>query len=221
MHHANANASRMRKLYIALATSVSAGWAVVACSVPNDTIGIITSDAGSIGEMGATCSAGPLLMQRPEGTPVSLVNGMYDGDAPNSWPLIFQNRYVTLRGQGYLSITWQIEYAIRAGLITPPIITLTSGTFLHVGGGGGRNLDEPQPGATGTWMGNTEQGLSYMPAGAPTPWLAEFYYLDGQVTITQNESDGLYNVTVAPETYHHVVSPGWGVYNPGVVCDPR
>jgi hypothetical protein len=64
---------------------------------------------------------------------VSLVAGMHEGTSPTSWPLVFQKQYVTLQGQGYLSLGWQSEYASKAGLITLPIITLVSGSFLHVG----------------------------------------------------------------------------------------
>jgi hypothetical protein len=59
-----------------------------------------------------------------------------------------------------------------------------------------------------------------MPDSVPTPWHEEFYYLDGEVTITENETDGLYNLIVAPKTYEDVIAPGTAIYDPGVVCDP-
>jgi hypothetical protein len=97
---------------------------------------------------------------------------------------------------------------------------VASGVFLHVGGGGGKNLGDAQPGTSGTWLGNADDGVSYMPEGVRTPWQNEFYYLDGEVTITQMESEGLYNITVSAQTYADVTSADWGVYEPGVVCDP-
>ena len=151
-----------------------------------------------------SCDAAPLLNQRPEGTPLKLVAGKYDGTAPANWPLLFQGDYVTLQGQGYFGLAWQIEYWSEPGVITPPIFTAVSGTWLHVGGGGGHNLGDPQPGTTGTWLGNTVQGLSQMASGEPTPWAEEFYYVDGELTVTENETDGLYNITVAPKTYSEV-----------------
>lgn len=197
---------------VALATFVS-------CARTDDTVGIVgTSDASTPGEV---CVARPSLKHRPEGQPVTLADGMFEGTGGTSWPLLRRDQYVTLQGQGYLNLRWQIEYALGAGLIRPPLFTVRSGTFLHAGGGGGKNLGDPRPGTSGTWLGNAEEGLSYMPDGVPTPWQNEFYYLDGEVTITHQESGGLYNLTVSPQTYDQLVSAGWGVYEPGVVCDPE
>jgi hypothetical protein len=194
-------------------------WSVIfgglgGCSPVDDTAGVVSTGDGGV------CVAGAPLKHRPEGEAVTLVEGVVESTADAVWPLVRQGQYVTLKGQGYLRINWQIEYVQKAGLITPPSITLISGTFLHVGGGGGNNLGDPQPETTGTWLGNAEEGLSYMPAGVPTPWHGEFYYLDGQVTIAIQETDGLYNLFVSPQTYDQVVAPGTGVYDPGVVCDP-
>jgi len=154
---------------------------------------------------------------------VTLVDGVFDPDSASeaTWPLLRRGHYASLEGQGYLSLRWQIEYAQKAGVITPPTFTAISGAFRHVGGGGGKNLGDPQPGTTGTWMGNAEEGLSTMPDGVATPWATEFYYVDGGVTISIQELDGLYNVTVSPKAYDDLLVPGSGVYDPGVVCDPE
>ena len=190
-----------------------------ACARTDDTVGsVVTRDAATAGE---TCVAGPTLKRRPEAEPVTLVAGMFEDSSETTWSLLRRDQYLTLRGQGYLSVRWQIEYAIGAGMIVPPTFTQVSGTFLHVGGGGGKNLGDPRPGTTGTWLGNAEEGMSFMPDGVPTPWQNEFYYLDGEVTITEREMGGLYNVIVYKQTYDEVVSAGWGVYDPGVVCDPE
>jgi hypothetical protein len=197
---------------VALAASMSA------CARTDDTVGIVvTSDASTAGDV---CVAGPSLKHRPEAEAVTLVAGMFESTSGTTWSLLRRDQYVTLQGQGYLSLRWQIEYAIGAGLIVPPTFTVQSGSYLHVGGGGGKNMGDPRPGTTGTWLGNAEEGISFMPEGVPTPWQNEFYYLDGEVTITQHESGGLYNVVVYAQTYDDLVSPDWGVYDPGVVCDP-
>jgi hypothetical protein len=189
------------------------------CAPTDDVVGVVSTGSTGSGGAGA-CATGATLKHRADAVPVSVVTGQYEGTSATSWPLIRNGDYVTLRGQGYLNERWQIEYATRAGLITLPISSVGSGTFLRVGGGA-RNLGDPQPGTTGTWLGNAQEGLSYMPDGVQPPWLNEFYYLDGEVTITQNESDGLYNLTVSPQTFAQVTTPGWGVYDPGIVCDPE
>lgn len=206
-----------------LAAGAAMAATLSACSARDDTVGVITTtDAPEGGAPGEICVADVPLKHRPEGEPVTLTAGMVeDTGSTTGWPLIRRGQYVTLQGQGYLNLRWQIEYRSKAGLITPPLFEIGSGTFLHVGGGGGKNLGDPEPGTTGTFMGNADDGLSTMPDGVPTPWQNEFYYLDGEVTITQAESDGLYNITVSAQTYDDVLSPDWGIYDPGVVCDPE
>ena len=183
----------------------------------------VEDEAGVVnGTTETSCVPDVPLKHRPEGEPVTLVDGMFDpGSATDTnWPLLRQGHYATVRGQGYLSLRFQIEYEVKAGVITLPTFTVTTGTFLRAGGGGGENLGDPMPGTTGTFMGNAETGLSTMPDGVEPPWHTEFYYLDGEVTIAIQETDGLYNVTISPKTYDEVVTPGSGIYDPGVVCDP-
>lgn len=190
------------------------------CARGEDTVGVVNTTAG--GSVGEVCVSGPRLKHRAEGTPVSLVEGLVEATTNDgAWELKRRDQYVTLSGQGYLNLRWQVEYALHAGLIEVPSFAVTRGLFLHAGGGGGKNLGDAQPGTSGTWLGNAEEGLSFFAAGVPTPWQNEFYYLDGAVTITLREIDGLYNLVVSAQTYSDVVSPGWGVYDPGVVCDPE
>jgi hypothetical protein len=192
--------------------------AMSGCSAPVDTIGIVTTDSDP---PSGECAPGGTLKRRPEGSPVAAISSMVENGSGDQWLLLRRGQYVTLTGQGYLNLRWQIEYRSKAGLITPPSFEAISDLFFHVGGGGGKNLGDPEPGTTGTFMGNAEEGLSYMPEGVPTPWQNEFYYLDGEVTITQQESDGLYNITVLTQSYEDLISEGWGVFDPGVVCDPE
>lgn len=187
-----------------------------ACTPTDDSVGVVIGDAH-----GELCVAGPTLKRRPESAPVTVLDGMHEPSTGSAWPLLRRDQYVSLQGQGYLNLRWQIEYALSAGLVTPPVFSGISGLFLRVGGGGGKNLADPRPGTSGTWMGNAEEGISYMAEGVPTPWQNEFYYLDGQVTLTHAETDGLYNVTVSAQTYEDLSSADWGVYDPGVVCDPE
>lgn len=191
---------------------------VCGCAPEQDTVGVVDRVTGLAPNRDG-CAAGVPLKQRPEGEPISVLDAMLESSNATQWQLVRQGQYVTVQGQGYLNLRWQIEYTAKAGLITPPSFTVASGTFRHVGGGGGKNLGDPEPGTSGSWMGNEEDGLSYMPDGVPTPWQNEFYYLDGEVSIALNETDGLYNITVSAQTYQDVISADWGIYNPGVVCD--
>jgi hypothetical protein len=202
----------LRLLHAGISAVILGG--LMSCSAIDDTAGVVSTGDGG------PCAAGVPLEHRPEGEAVNLVDGVVESTSDTVWPLVRQGQYVTLRGQGYLRINWQIEYVQKAGLITPPTFTLMSGAWLYVGGGGGYNLGDPQPETTGTWLGNAEEGLSYLPPGVPIPWHGEFYYLDGEVTVAIQETDGLYNLFVSPQTYDQVVAPGTGVYGPGVVCDP-
>jgi hypothetical protein len=166
------------------------------------------------------CASDVPLRRRPEGEPPAVVDGNYD--MPNAgWSRLARNtQWLTLRGQGYFALRWEIEYATIAGRIDPPTVTPT-GTLLRVGGGGGYSLDDPQPGTSGTYLGNQEQGISFMAPGVETPWHLDFYYLDGEMTLVLNETSGLLNLEVQSQLYSQLVTPGSGVYSPGVVCDPE
>jgi hypothetical protein len=174
-------------------------------------------DAGGVsGNDG--CASGVPLRQRPESQPPVVDGGTYDMPNPGWYRMARHSESVTLHGQGYIAMRWEVEYAARPGQIFLPLVT-SSGTFLRVGGGGGYHLDDPQPGTTGTYMGNPEQGVSYMAPGAATPWHSEFYYLDGTLTVALVELDGLVNIELQAQSYSELLAPGSGVYSPGVVCD--
>jgi hypothetical protein len=176
---------------------------------------VIDGDAG-LGPAG--CAPDVPLRQRPEADPPVVVAGVYDSLNPGWSRLARNTEWFELQGQGYVALRWEIEYATRAGQINPPTVT-SSGTFLRVGGGGGYHLDDARPGTTGTYMGNAEEGTSYMAPGADTPWHIEFYYLDGSVTLVLNETDGLHNLEFQSQPYSTLTTPGAGVYSPGIVCD--
>ncbi len=173
-------------------------------------------DAGPVVPLG--CAPDVPLRQRAEGQPVAATAGVYDSLSPGWSRLARNSEWITLQGQGYFPVRWTIEYATRAGQVNLPTFNVT-GTLLRVGGGGGYHLDDPLAGTTGTYMGNAEEGISYMAPGAETPWHHEYYYLDGEVTIVLNENQGLHNVEVQPQTYQQVITPGSGLYSPGIVCD--
>jgi hypothetical protein len=176
----------------------------------------VPADSGADSGVGG-CAPNLPLVRRPEGNPPPPVAGTYDMPNPPWVRLARDSEWVTLRGQGYLGLRWEIEYGNQSGEIPMPTIAAT-GTFFRVGGGGGYNLDDPKPGTTGTYMGNAQDGQSYMPPGVETPWHIEYYYLDGEVTVTLHEFVSL-NIEALAQTYAEVITPGSGVYSPGVVCD--
>lgn len=176
------------------------------------------ADGGDAGVAPVGCASDVPLRQRPEGDPPVVVAGIYDSINPGWSRLARNTEWFELQGQGYVALRWEIEYAQRAGQIVLPTVTY-SGTFLRAGGGGGYHLDDPQPGTTGTYMGNAQDGISYMEPGVETPWHIEFYYLDGSVTITLNEVGGLHNLEFQSQPYSTLTTPGVGMYSPGIVCD--
>gem|GEM_PF-3502444 len=180
--------------------------------------------AASLGAGGAEpleCIVDLPLRHRPEGSPITAVAGNYAERSETTWAVIHNSEFITLRGQGYFALRWYVNFSQNPGEIVPPLIEKEDGTFLRVGGGGEANMGDPLLGSTGTRMGSLEEGLSYMADGVATPWKNEFYYLDGGVTIVNTELGGSYNLTVYAQSYEEVTSSGWGVYDPGVVCDPE
>ncbi|BCB91466.1 hypothetical protein Psuf_087790 [Phytohabitans suffuscus] len=115
-----------------------------------------------------------------------------------------------LKGQGYFAVRWQVAYYRCGGEIAMPTWTGLSGKLFHTGSGGGRRLDDPVPGATEvglTWMGAPRRDPARLPAGAQQMWQAEYYHLDGEVTLHHNEvrrTSADYDLTVAPVTWSEV-----------------
>ncbi|MGW7527414.1 RNA polymerase sigma factor [Streptomyces sp. NPDC054783] len=109
---------------------------------------------------------------------------------------------VTLRGKGYVLVRWQISPQYRAGGLVMPAWTGLKGRLFHVASGGGRRMDDPlgtDPAATG--MGNPAVGYDVLPAGTQQMWQNEYFYLDGSVTLTQNERGADYGLSVFPTTW--------------------
>lgn len=149
------------------------------------------------------------LRHRAEGTAVNAVGGAYQAPFPGAlrgkW-LIFRNsEYVTLRGRGYFWIRWEPEYWMGTGQLMMPTWSGASGTFLHVGSGGGHRMNDAHPNGSGeTWLGKPGTGFITMPSGEPMIWGNEFYYLDGQVTLTGHEAAAKYNLGINDCTWQFV-----------------
>ncbi|MFI1709902.1 RNA polymerase sigma factor [Streptomyces griseoruber] len=113
---------------------------------------------------------------------------------------------VTLSGQGYVLVRWQISPQYRAGRLVPPAWTGLEGRLFHVASGGGRRMDDPTSATdtTATGMGSAATGYAVLPAGTQQMWQNEYFYVDGSVTLTVNERGADYGVSVFPSTWDAV-----------------
>ncbi|MEU0408714.1 sigma-70 family RNA polymerase sigma factor [Streptomyces griseorubiginosus] len=133
---------------------------------------------------------------------------------------------VTLTGEGYVLVRWQLSPQYRAGSLVPPSWTGLKGELFHVASGGGRRMDDPvsatDPTATG--MGNAATGYDVLPAGTQQMWQNEYFYLDGSVTLTVNERGADYGLSVFPSTWDAAekditTGPAQGAERYGLVRD--
>ncbi|MDQ7908587.1 sigma-70 family RNA polymerase sigma factor [Phytohabitans sp. ZYX-F-186] len=174
------------------------------------------------------------LPRRPEGRAVVPVDGEFDrfGSGRSGTVLLRERGHqVTVEGQGYFAVRWQVSFHRCGGEIAMPTWTGLTGKLFHAGSGGGRRLDDRVPGAAPgmTWMGVPERDPARVPAGAQQMWQVEFYYLDGTVTLHHNEvrrSTADYDLAVAPTTWRAVNADltrapraRWGVQRYGKVRD--
>ncbi|MFF4504132.1 RNA polymerase sigma factor [Streptomyces sp. NPDC001401] len=133
---------------------------------------------------------------------------------------------VTLTGQGYVLVRWQLEPQYRPGSLVPPSWTGLKGRLFHVASGGGRRMDDrvssTDPTATG--MGSKATGFDVLPSGTQQMWQNEYFYVDGRVTLTVNERGADYNLNVFPTTWDAVekditTGPAQGAIRYGLVRD--
>ncbi|WP_427919699.1 RNA polymerase sigma factor [Streptomyces sp. cg40] len=113
---------------------------------------------------------------------------------------------VTLSGQGYVLVRWQVSPQYRSGALVMPSWTALKGKLFHVASGGGRRMDDPvsttDPTATG--MGSKTTGYDVLPTGTQQMWQNEYFYVDGSVTLTVNERGADYGLNVFPTTWDAV-----------------
>jgi RNA polymerase sigma factor (sigma-70 family) len=140
------------------------------------------------------------LPVRPQTTPVAMA-GTYGNRHPGAtgemYILNHRGDNLQISGRGYFFIRWQVT--VFPGGIAMPTWTGLTGRLFHVASGGGRRMDDQQPGTTDahTWLGDAEQGYATLPEGAQQMWQNEFYYLDGTVTLHVNESALRHTLIVA------------------------
>ncbi|AVV40233.1 RNA polymerase subunit sigma [Streptomyces sp. P3] len=132
---------------------------------------------------------------------------------------------VTLSGQGYVLVRWQISPQYRSGALVMPSWTGLRGRLFHVASGGGRRMDDPVgTDGTATGMGDRATGYTVLPPGAQQMWQNEYFYLTGTVTLTVNERGADYGLNVFPTTWDAVEKdvtsgPGHRVRRYGLVRD--
>ncbi|MFG2783268.1 RNA polymerase sigma factor [Streptomyces prunicolor] len=113
---------------------------------------------------------------------------------------------VTLSGQGYVLVRWQVSPQYRNGALVMPSWTALKGKLFHVASGGGRRMDDPvsTTDTTATGMGNKTTGYDVLPTGTQQMWQNEYFYVDGSVTLTNNERGADYGLNIFPTTWDAV-----------------
>ncbi|MER6713519.1 sigma-70 family RNA polymerase sigma factor [Streptomyces sp. NPDC000877] len=140
---------------------------------------------------------------RPAALPRRPESGLTSTGGPKT---VMQHRgdSVTFTGQGYVLVRWQISPKSRPGALVMPSWTGLKGKLFHVASGGWRRMDDPLPGAPNgyaTGMGGPDIGWAVLPPGTQQMWQNEYFYLDGTVTLTQNERGCDYGLTVFPSSW--------------------
>lgn len=163
---------------------------------------------------------------RPAALPRRPESGITSTGGPKA---VMQHRgdSVTLTGRGYVLVRWQISPGSRPGALVMPSWTGLKGRLFHVASGGWRRMDDALPGAPNgyaTGMGGPDIGYAVLPPGTQQMWQNEYFYLDGTVTLTQNERGCDYGLTVFPSNRDAVVEdvnegPEQGALRYGLVRD--
>ncbi|MBV1940633.1 sigma-70 family RNA polymerase sigma factor [Streptomyces sp. BV286] len=163
---------------------------------------------------------------RPGDLPRRPESGLTSTGGPKA---VMQHRgdSVTLSGRGYVLVRWQISPKSRPGALVMPAWTGLRGRLFHVASGGGRRMDDTfAPNADGytSGMGGPAVGHAVLPAGAQQMWQNEYFYVDGTVTLTQNERGCDYGLIVFPSdrdavTRDVMTGPGQGAIRYGLVRD--
>ncbi|MEU6374773.1 sigma-70 family RNA polymerase sigma factor [Streptomyces sp. NPDC046909] len=163
----------------------------------------------------------------PDAQPAALPHRPESG-VTSTWgaKAVMQHRgeKVTLSGQGYVLVRWQISPQSRPGALAMPTWTGLKGELFHVASGGGRRMDDITDGADTSGMGSPSIGYTVLPEGAQQMWQNEYFYLDGTVTLNQNERGADYGLIVFPSTWEEAekdiqYGPPQGAIRYGLVRD--
>ncbi|MFF3848447.1 RNA polymerase sigma factor [Streptomyces sp. NPDC002328] len=181
---------------------------------------------GRYGSVVDTVDGAPARDARPAALPHRPESGITSTGGPKA---VMQHRgdSVTLSGRGYVLVRWQISPKSRPGGLVMPAWTGLEGKLFHVASGGGRRMDDPLDGSAAgstTGMGGPGTGYTVLPAGAQQMWQNEYFYVDGTVTLTQNERGADYGLIVFPSTWEEAdedvrYGPDRGAIRYGLVRD--
>ncbi|MFJ1609738.1 RNA polymerase sigma factor [Streptomyces sp. NPDC088253] len=167
----------------------------------------------------------PVASALPAALPRRAEKGVTATGAPATG-LTHRGETVTLSGQGYFRVRWQVLPQQRTGALLMPTWTGLSGKLFHVASGGGHRMDDVQSGSTDgtTWMGGPSVGYAVLPSGIQQMWQNEYFWIDGTVTLHQNEGPADYNLFVQTSTWDKVTEdvrtgPAQGVIRYGLVRD--
>lgn len=165
----------------------------------------------------------------PAALPAALPRRAEKGLAATGAPatgLTHRGETVTLTGRGYFRVRWQILPRQRPGAVAMPTWTGLRGRLFHVASGGGHRMDDVQPGSTDgtTWMGGPAVGHAVLPSGTQQMWQNEYFWVDGTVTLHQNEGQADYNLFVQTSTWDKATEdvrtgPAQGAVRYGLVRD--
>jgi hypothetical protein len=167
----------------------------------------------------------PAASALPAALPRRAEKGVTATGAPATG-LTHRGETVTFSGQGYFRVRWQVLPQQRTGALLMPTWTGLSGRLFHVASGGGHRMDDVQSGSTDgtTWMGGPSVGYAVLPSGTQQMWQNEYFWIDGTVTLHQNEGPADYNLFVQTSTWDRVTEdvrtgPAQGVIRYGLVRD--
>nr|WP_222109709.1 sigma-70 family RNA polymerase sigma factor [Streptomyces cupreus] len=198
--------------------------------------------------LSATPSPSPSVTQRKVQLYGTVVDAVDQAPGPNADPgtlprrpetglnstlgakAVMQHRgeSVTLSGRGYVLVRWQIAPHDRPGGLTMPTWTGLKGRLFHVASGGGRRMDDVVGDGSDrgyvTGMGGPDIGYTVLPDGTQQMWQNEYFYVDGTVTLNQNERGASYGLTVMPVDWAAVdkdihYGPDQGAIRYGLVRD--
>lgn len=186
----------------------------------------VTKKADLYGTVVDAVDRAPDPNTRPAALPRRPESGVTSTGGPKA---VMQHRgdSVTLSGRGYVLVRWQISPHARPGGVVMPTWTGLKGKLFHVASGGSRRMDDPLPGAPNgyvTGMGGPDIGYAVLPPGTQQMWQNEYFYVDGTVTLTQNERGCDYGIAVFPSDWAAVdkdvnTGPAQGAIRYGLVRD--
>ncbi|KAH7250838.1 hypothetical protein B0J15DRAFT_496949 [Fusarium solani] len=138
----------------------------------------------------------------------------FHGSIGGDYIMMWTGSNVTLSGLGYFKVRWEVAWFNSVGQIRPPTWVGLEGKLFHVASGGGHRMDDERKSADCTWAGcdqctwmgciDRPDKKDSLPDGMQQMWQNEFYFLNGTVTLRNNEGPVDYNLAVTPVKWEQV-----------------